>query len=237
MPALDFESLVWSHGLLADLRDGPFPTTVSAWRSARLRFDETGTHFGFVQEGEARLEYQGKTFEMSPGMYFAVPGEGSVRGSGCGIVVARIGFHGFFQVGGPIEDVGRLRYIDGCSDSLLIAPIIKGDPCLNLLYIPAGTNQTFHTHPSIRVGIVVRGHGVCDTSAGAAPLAPGNLFVIRADGLHRFRTENEALTVIAYHPDSDFGPTHEDHPMLNRTIIEEPAPNKQPAPGSEGDRQ
>jgi hypothetical protein len=25
--------------------------------------------------------------------------------------------------------------------------------------------------------------------------------------------------VIAYHPDSDFGPTHENHPMVNRTIV------------------
>jgi hypothetical protein len=27
------------------------------------------------------------------------------------------------------------------------------------------------------------------------------------------------LRVIAYHPDSDFGPTHEDHPMINRTMV------------------
>jgi len=27
------------------------------------------------------------------------------------------------------------------------------------------------------------------------------------------------MRVIAYHPDSDFGATHEDHPMINRTIV------------------
>ena len=32
-------------------------------------------------------------------------------------------------------------------------------------------------------------------------------------------TADEALLVIAYHPDSDFGPTHERHPMINRTIV------------------
>jgi hypothetical protein len=48
---------------------------------------------------------------------------------------------------------------------------------------------------------------------------PGLAFVIPADSLHSFTTENEALRVIAYHPDSDFGPTHEDHPMVNRTIL------------------
>ena len=28
------------------------------------------------------------------------------------------------------------------------------------------------------------------------------------------------MDVVAYHPDSDTGPTHDDHPMLNRTIVE-----------------
>ena len=28
------------------------------------------------------------------------------------------------------------------------------------------------------------------------------------------------MAVIAYHPDSDFGPTHEVHPMINRTIVD-----------------
>ena len=28
------------------------------------------------------------------------------------------------------------------------------------------------------------------------------------------------MDVVAYHPDSDFGPTHEEHPMVNRTRID-----------------
>ena len=28
------------------------------------------------------------------------------------------------------------------------------------------------------------------------------------------------MIVVAFHPDSDFGPTHEVHPMINRTIVE-----------------
>ena len=28
------------------------------------------------------------------------------------------------------------------------------------------------------------------------------------------------MDVIAYHPDSDFGPQDEDHPMINRTIVD-----------------
>ena len=126
---------------------------------------------------------------------------------------------GLFQIGGPVEETGRLRYIDGCSDTLLIAPPMLGDPCLNLLHIPPGTHQTEHTHPSLRVGIVVDGAGVCRTPDGETPLTPGLVFAIRTDGRHSFHTEDTALRIVAWHPDSDFGPTHAQHPMLNRTLV------------------
>jgi hypothetical protein len=142
----------------------------------------------------------------------------SIRG-GSGIVASRVGHRGFFHLGGPIEERGRLRYIDGCTDSLIIPPVMRGDACLNFLHFPPHTRQTPHTHPSIRAGIVVRGAGECETPVGRYALTPGMVFVIRADGLHSFNTHEQELAVIAYHPDSDFGPTHEDHPMINRTII------------------
>ena len=151
-------------------------------------------------------------------MYFAVPGELQIA-QGKGILVTRLGHRGFFHLGGPIEEIGRLRYIDGCTDSLLISPPLLGDPCLNLLHIPPGTRQTAHTHPSIRVGLVVRGSGECATPNARYSLRPGLGFVIAADALHSFHTNHEPLLVIAYHPDSDFGPTHECHPMVNRTIV------------------
>jgi hypothetical protein len=27
------------------------------------------------------------------------------------------------------------------------------------------------------------------------------------------------MDVVPYHPDSDWGPTHEEHPMVNRTLV------------------
>eukprot|EP00968_Pinguiococcus_pyrenoidosus_P010274 scaffold803_cov310-Pinguiococcus_pyrenoidosus.AAC.187 len=37
---------------------------------------------------------------------------------------------------------------------------------------------------------------------------------------HAFATKgDEQMCVIAFHPDSDFGPQDECHPMINRTII------------------
>lgn len=95
-----------------------------------------------------------------------------------------------------------------------------GDSCLNLLYFPTGINQTLHTHPSMRVGMVIRGKGECITPEGIIDLVPGRVFIIPAEGHHGFRTAESEMSVIAYHPDSDFGPTHEFHPMINRTIVD-----------------
>ena len=210
-----------THGLVADLRHDPFPTLLSGWSDDELSLDATGTHFGFVHRGPAVLRCRSGVFALSAGMYFAVPGPMSI-GPGRGIVVTREGAEGFFHLGGPIEGRGRLRYIDGCTDSLLIPPVIRGDACLNLLHLPPGTRQQMHRHPSVRVGLVIRGSGECVMPEGRVSLSPGIAFQIRAGGLHCFTTRDSELLVLAYHPDSDVGPTHEDHPMINRTLILDP---------------
>ncbi len=214
-----------THGLVADLRDDPFPTRVSGWNGEELSLDALGTHFGFVQCGPAVLRCASGVFPLTAGMYFAVPGSLTV-GPGQGVVVTRQDASGFFHLGGPIEGRGRLRYIDGCTDSLLIPPVIRGDACLNLLHLPPGTRQQMHRHPSVRVGLVIRGEGVCVTPEQQIPLSPGMIFQIRAGGLHCFTTRDSELLVLAYHPDSDVGPTHEDHPMINRTLIPDRVPQE-----------
>jgi hypothetical protein len=207
------------HGVLEDLRDNPFPSTLSCWNHDTLSLPAGATHFGYVHDGETTLSQGGREMRLGPRMYFSVSGEALVRGSGLGITMSRWGYDGFFQIGGPSEKKGRLKYIDGCTDSLLLSPIMLGDPCLNLLHFPRHISQTSHTHPSMRVGIVVEGNGVCITPEGELPLYPGAIFIIADDALHAFRTTESEMTVIAYHPDSDFGPTHEHHPMISRTIV------------------
>ena len=193
---------------------------VATWHGEGLTLPDAGTHFGFVFDGPAELSCTSGNFHLASEMYFAAPGPVEIRG-GKGLAISAANYRGFFQIGGPIEDVGRLQYIDGCTDSLLIAPVMLGDPCLNLLNIPRNTRQTAHTHPSIRVGLIVRGSGECVTPRSRYPLHAGLAFVIPAETLHSFHTTTESLLVIAYHPDSDFGPTHECHPMINRTIVSE----------------
>ncbi len=133
--------------------------------------------------------------------------------------VIRHGFRGQGLVGGPIEASGRLCYIDNCSDSLLVYPPRRGDPSLNHLSFPAGVRQSFHIHPSIRLGVVARGAGFACLTDQEIPLTAGTLFCIEERELHRFRTEDQRLDVIAFHPDGDWGPTDQDHPMLNRTYL------------------
>lgn len=214
-----FLSAPASPGELFDCRADRDPTIVFGWRESRLELNTDDSGFGFVGSGRTTLSCASGSFELSCGMYFAVPGPAAIEGTGVGFVASRIGYRGLFQLGGPIEESGRLQYIDGCSDSLLVAPVMSGDPCLNLLHIPPQTDQTAHTHPSLRIGIVVDGTGLCRTPQGDNPLTAGQVFLIHADGLHSFHTHSHSLRIVAWHPDSDCGPTHEQHPMLNRTLI------------------
>lgn len=164
------------------------------------------------------------TIPMMPGFYCAVSRmHFSVEGKA--LMIQHIGYEAPFTLGGPLEKEGRLKYIDGCTDSLLIPPTIKGDPCLNHLHFPKMIDQTMHTHPSIRAGLVARGSGWCrykdaEGNLQMAELRPGMCWVIHPDCEHAFLTKDETMDVIAYHPDSDFGPEHQEHPMINRTIVE-----------------
>src|SRR5438045_4159782 len=130
-PELVFSSYCLASGLLADFSSDEFPTRFSAWNETAWTLGEDGTHFGFVYSGAAELSCASGKFALSAGMYFSVPAALRISG-GSGILVTRLNYRGFFQLGGPIEARGRLRYIDGCTDSLLLAPVMRGDPCLNL---------------------------------------------------------------------------------------------------------
>lgn len=202
-------------GLLLDLE----AIQVWGWAEQSLLLPAAATAYGMVTAGQAQLsDAEAGPFALRQGMFFVLPNGGQVNG-GSGLVITLSGYQGLRQIGGPLEAAGRLRYIDGCSDTLLICPPRLGDPCLNHLHIPPHTDQTPHTHPSVRIGVILRGTGECRTPDGVYPLQPGMGWYIPTGCLHSFFTRDESLDVIAWHPDSDFGPRDDDHPMINRTVI------------------
>lgn len=216
----DFVPLSIATGLLCDLSGDAFPTKVFGLHDDELTLEPDATHYGLVVAGGAILHDHLDRYRLRAGMFFTWPGKASLRGPGCtALIISRLGYLGLRQVGGPIEDTGRLRYIDGCTDTLLVCPPILGEPCLNHLHIPPHTAQSQHTHPSERIGVILRGRGECRTPSGVYPLSPGMGWRIPTGILHSFYTTEEPLDVIAWHPDSDFGPTNDFHPMINRTIL------------------
>lgn len=114
---------------------------------------------------------------------------------------------------------GNLSYIDGCSNSNLIPPGRNGDPCLNYLYFPKKTKQTFHVHPSVRVGMILSGEGHADIETCNHRLEVGDCFLLERYESHRFTTEDSDMSLIAFHPDSEDGPSDEYNPMKSRTYI------------------
>jgi hypothetical protein len=210
-----------------------------------VKTNKNCSYYGFVYEGNAYVSSNGLTHDICTKMYFSVSGEAIIDGKGKIILIEVLhtegvypetGYRAMNMFGGPLEEQGRLKYIDGCTDSLLIPPVKLGDPCFNHLHFPALIDQTQHTHPSARIGMVVKGNGECITPFGNLPLFEGMIFIIKEwdgisfdkgldgktypTGTHSFRTfDKEGMDVIAFHPDSDFGPTDEVHPMINRTIV------------------
>jgi Cupin domain len=180
------------------------------------------TTYGVVLKGTCKAPLR----EWKEGEYFShfcYQNDRFTVENGCVWFVTRLGFQGQEITGNKIEETGRLSYIDNCSSSILVYPPRLGDPSLHLLYFPPNTIQTFHTHPSIRVGLVLSGTGFADCKGQGKEsrhtLSPGSAFCLNQQEEHRFRTDTQAMRIIAYHPDGDWGPTDENHPMLNRTHI------------------
>src|SRR5262245_50055077 len=112
-----FFPIAIESGLLLDLSEDVFPTRVCGWRDGTLVLSNDATHYGMVTQGRANLNMNQERFPLQPGMFFALPGRGDIEcdEGGQGLVISRLGYQGLWQLGGPLESKGRLRYIDGCS--------------------------------------------------------------------------------------------------------------------------
>jgi hypothetical protein len=76
------------------------------------------------------------------------------------------------------------------------------------------------------MGVVISGEGEAfqeksNYSDGwVKPLKKGCIFMLTEQELHSFRTSDSHMDIVAFHPDSDTGPTDENHSMINRTYID-----------------
>ena len=203
--------------------------TKSVWLpKANILGEDSSTIFGYVLEGEVDVRANNQLWNLQSGNYFAFNGKVEFLFSTNQSAVWTVEKKGYrcMPMAGQIEDNGRLSYIDGCSDSVLVSMPRMGDPVLNYLHFPTGIYQTQHTHPSIRMGVVIKGSGEAfqekDThqDGWVKPLKKGCMFMLSEQELHSFRTSDDVMDIIAFHPDSDTGPTDENHSMINRTYIE-----------------
>ena len=201
--------------------DSNFPTDLIVPNKIKFIVEKHDTAFGFVTIDGGSITVDGKTFSLYKDMYFSIPGEAIIENM-VGAICIRKNHKGLFSLGGPTEKVGRLKYVDECSDTLLLAPILWGDPCLNYLHVPTHIDQVPHTHPSVRIGCIIDGRGYCLTKTKTHDLTPGKIFLLYPEEIHSFHTSSSSssLRIFVFHPESDFGPTHEIHPMINKTYID-----------------
>ena len=115
---------------------------------------------------------------------------------------------------------GNLSYIDGGTNTTAINPGRLGDPVINYVHFPAGMKQTLHTHPSHRVGMVLKGRGLVELNDGEFPLEQGSVFFMQRNVLHNFMCpHDEDVVLFVFAPDSGTGPTDEVNPLKIRTYV------------------
>ena len=117
-------------------------------------------------------------------------------------------------------DMGNLSYMDGGTNTTAINPGRLGDPVINYVHFPAHMYQTLHTHPSHRVGLVIRGNGKIELdNKEFYDINEGEIFFMRRNCLHNFICEDEDVVVFVWSPDSGTGPTDEINPLKVRTYV------------------
>lgn len=184
-------------------------------------FDRTeGTYFVLLQD--ASMFSDSIQFERVNGA-FAVNHHFTIKtGPGHAAVIEYPGLHlleSRYYVQDRL-DQGNLSYIDGGTNTTAVNPGRLGDPVVNYVHFPAGMRQTLHTHPSHRVGIVLKGNGLVELDKDTVALRTGDVFFLQRNVLHNFTCPyNEDVVLYVFAPDSGTGPTDEVNPLKIRTYI------------------
>lgn len=216
------------NGDILDASDTMYPSSLFTIRNAVRAFtDKHSTFYGYVVRGSAQLSTASINATVKAGTFFSSTSHLVVETDGTVVIFERHGYRGLTVIG-TLEATGRLAYIDGCSSTILVLPARLGDPVFNHLHFPTNVLQTEHIHPSIRLGVVARGQGIAFGSGNDGkskwelPLTEGSIFYLPALQRHAFQTlrKSEPLDIISYHPDSDWGPTDQAHPMRSKTLMQ-----------------
>ena len=117
-------------------------------------------------------------------------------------------------------DMGNLSYIDGGTNTTAVNPSRLGDPVINYVHFPAGMTQTLHTHPSHRVGMVLKGQGLVELDSDNFELSQGDVFFLKRNIFHNFMCPyDQDVILLVFAPDSGTGPTDEVNPLKIRTYV------------------
>lgn len=117
-------------------------------------------------------------------------------------------------------DIGNLSYMDGGSNTTAINPGRLGDPVVNYVHFPPNMHQTLHTHPSHRIGMILKGNGKIELDNDEFfNVNEGEVFYMRRYTLHNFITLDEPVIMFVFAPDSGTGPTDEVNPLKIRTYV------------------
>jgi hypothetical protein len=208
-------------GYTIDRRDSEHPSRIVVASGMYSHLDPMATMYWYSLAGTARIRTKGFDVTADVGTFGACPGPFDVVCQGLVIMFERISYRGLVSAG-RLEDRGRLAFMDGCSDTVLIAPPQAGDPVLNHLHIPSTVKQSPHFHTSDRLGVVTGGSGVAwigRDDVSEVRLQRGSIFCVEAHEVHSFETNEESLDIVVFHPDSDWGPTDAVHPMRTRSVL------------------
>lgn len=117
-------------------------------------------------------------------------------------------------------DMGNLSYMDGGTNTTAVNPGRLGDPVINYVHFPNGMYQTLHTHPSHRVGLVLKGNGEIELdNEEFFAINEGDVFFMQRNVLHNFICRHEDVVLFVFAPDSGTGPTDDVNPLKIRTYV------------------
>jgi|DEB0MinimDraft_6_1074348.scaffolds.fasta_scaffold02358_11 quercetin dioxygenase-like cupin family protein len=116
---------------------------------------------------------------------------------------------------------GNLSYMDGGTNTTAVNPGRLGLPVINYVHFPKGMQQTLHTHPSQRIGLILSGSGQIELDNNEVfPINRGDVWVMERNVLHNFMcNKGEDVTLFVFAPDSGTGPTDEVNPLKVRTYV------------------